>query len=87
MYLCHRLHVDCPVAEMDDFRVEVLIHLRKLERLDKEPYTSDERADAEEVRDSCCMSVQYVQYILHCFPVSTLCLYVQYILHCFPVAP
>lgn len=43
--------VDCPVAEMDDFRVEVLIHLRKLERLDKEPYTSDERADAEEISE------------------------------------
>ena len=34
---------------MDDFRIEVLIPLRQLERLDKEPYTSDERVDAEEV--------------------------------------
>ena len=41
---------DCPVGDMDDFRVEVLIHLRKLERLDKEAFSSDERADAEEVR-------------------------------------
>ena len=29
--------------------MEVLIHLRKLERLDKEPFSPDERADAEEV--------------------------------------
>ena len=38
------------MGDIDDFRVEVLIHLRKLERLDKETFSSDERADAEEVR-------------------------------------
>ena len=37
------------MSEIEDYRVEVLIHLRKLERLDKEPFSSDERADAEEV--------------------------------------
>lgn len=34
---------------MDDYRVEVCIALRKLERLDKDEFTEDERADAEEV--------------------------------------
>lgn len=41
--------IDCPVSEVDDYRVETLMRLRKLERLDKEAFTEDERADAEEV--------------------------------------
>lgn len=40
-----------PVAEEDDYRVEVLIALRKLERLDKEEYNEDERNDAEEIAE------------------------------------
>ncbi len=40
---------DNPLSEMDDYRVEVCIALRKLERLDKDEFTEDERADAEEV--------------------------------------
>lgn len=38
---------------MDDYRVEVCLVLRQLERLDKEQLTEDERADAEEVRSIC----------------------------------
>lgn len=34
---------------MEEYRVEVCIILRKLERLDKEEFSEDERADAEEV--------------------------------------
>ncbi len=40
---------ECPLCELDEYRVEVLILLRGLERLDKDEYTEDERADAEEV--------------------------------------
>lgn len=40
---------DNPLSEVDDYRVEVCIALRKLERLDKDELTEDERADAEEV--------------------------------------
>ena len=38
-----------PVADDDDYRIEVLITLRRLERLDKDEYTEDERQEAEEV--------------------------------------
>ncbi|XP_052286707.1 leucine-rich repeat-containing protein 23-like isoform X3 [Dreissena polymorpha] len=41
-----------PAAEEDDYRVEVLIALRKLERLDKAEYTEDERNDAEEMAEA-----------------------------------
>ena len=51
---CFLLAADCPVSEIEDYRVEVLIHLRKLERLDKDPFSADERVDAEEV----CMCVR-----------------------------
>jgi len=37
------------VSELDDYRLEVLVALRKLERLDKDEFTEEERADAEEV--------------------------------------
>ncbi|CAI8049137.1 Leucine-rich repeat-containing protein 23 [Geodia barretti] len=40
---------DCPISEIDDYRLEVLVALPKLERLDKEEFTEDERADSEEV--------------------------------------
>lgn len=38
-----------PVADEDDYRIEVLISLRRLERLDKDEYTEEERQEAEEV--------------------------------------
>lgn len=48
-----RLHglvlADCPISEIDDYRIEVLMAVPKLERLDKEEFTEDERADAEEI--------------------------------------
>lgn len=37
------------MSEIDEYRVEVCIVLRQLERLDKDEFTEDERADAEEV--------------------------------------
>ncbi len=40
---------ECPVSETDDYRLEVLVGLPRLERLDKDPFTEEERADAEEV--------------------------------------
>ncbi len=43
---------ECPVSEGDDYRLEVLVSLPRLERLDKDPFTEDERADAEEVCNS-----------------------------------
>lgn len=44
-----KLSADTPASELEDYRVEVCIALRQLERLDKEEFTEDERADAEEV--------------------------------------
>ena len=41
--------IDCPISEIDDYRIEILVRLRKLERLDKDQYTDDERGDAEDV--------------------------------------
>ena len=38
-----------PIAAEDDYRLEVLIVLRRLERLDKEEFGEDERLEAEEV--------------------------------------
>ncbi|XP_041377909.1 leucine-rich repeat-containing protein 23-like [Gigantopelta aegis] len=38
-----------PLAEEDDYRLEVLIALRKLERLDKDEFTEEERTEAEEI--------------------------------------
>ncbi|KAK7093650.1 hypothetical protein V1264_007356 [Littorina saxatilis] len=38
-----------PVAEEDDYRLEVLIALRSLERLDKDEFTDEERTEAEEI--------------------------------------
>ena len=40
------------MAEEDDYRIEVLIALRKLERLDKEDYNEDERTEAEEIAET-----------------------------------
>ena len=40
-----------PLSKVEEYRVEVCIVLRKLERLDKDELTEDERADAEEVSD------------------------------------
>ena len=40
---------DNPLCEAEEYRVEVCILLRKLERLDKDEFSEDERADAEEV--------------------------------------
>ena len=37
------------MSDEDDYRIEVLISLRRLERLDKDEYTDDERQEAEEV--------------------------------------
>ena len=34
---------------MDDYRIEVCLSLRQLERLDKTTFTDNDRADAEEV--------------------------------------
>ncbi|XP_046850166.1 leucine-rich repeat-containing protein 23-like [Xenia sp. Carnegie-2017] len=38
-------------ADEDDYRIEVLIALRRLERLDKDEYTDEERQEAEEIHE------------------------------------
>ncbi|KAL5014908.1 hypothetical protein ScPMuIL_009178 [Solemya velum] len=38
-----------PVTEEDDYRLEVLIALRKIERLDKDEYTEEERNESEDI--------------------------------------
>ena len=47
--MIHLCTAGSPLSEMDEYRVEVCLVLRKLERLDKDKFTEDERADAEEV--------------------------------------
>jgi len=40
-----------PCSEEDDYRQEVLISLRRLERLDKDEFTEEERHEAEEIAE------------------------------------
>ncbi len=40
---------DTPLIENDDYRLECLIAVRRLERLDKDQFTEDERSEAEEI--------------------------------------
>jgi len=40
------------LSEVEEYRVEVCLILRQLERLDKDTFTEDDRADAEEVSNS-----------------------------------
>ncbi|CAG5135979.1 unnamed protein product [Candidula unifasciata] len=40
-----------PCAEQEDYRLETLIGIRTLERLDKEEYTEEERAEAEAIAE------------------------------------
>ncbi|XP_005106195.1 leucine-rich repeat-containing protein 23 isoform X2 [Aplysia californica] len=40
-----------PCAEEDDYRLETLIGVRTLERLDKDEYTDEERTEAEEIAE------------------------------------
>ena len=42
-------HLDTPIAESGDYRLEVLIALRNLERLDKDQFIEEERAEADEI--------------------------------------
>ena len=48
-FCIYRLITENPLAEEDDYRMELLINLRRLERLDKPEYTDDERQEAEEM--------------------------------------
>ena len=44
------VHTDNQIAdEVENFRVEVLILLRKLERCDKDPFAEEERLEAEDL--------------------------------------
>lgn len=38
-----------PLASEDDYRLEILVTLRRLERLDKDEYSEEEKQEAEEV--------------------------------------
>eukprot|EP00118_Oscarella_pearsei_P011252 m.74098 g.74098 ORF g.74098 m.74098 type:complete len:87 (+) comp35876_c0_seq9:933-1193(+) len=38
-----------PVADAEDYRIEVLIAVRRLERLDKDEFNEEERGEAEEL--------------------------------------
>lgn len=40
-----------PCSEEDDYRQEVLISLRRLERLDKDEFTEEERHESEEIAE------------------------------------
>ena len=41
--------IETPLSEVEEYRIEVCLILRQLERLDKDTFTDDDRADAEEV--------------------------------------
>ncbi len=41
--------IESSLSEMEDYRIEICLILRQLERLDKDSFTEDDRADAEEV--------------------------------------
>jgi 1-acyl-sn-glycerol-3-phosphate acyltransferase len=41
--------VDNPMSSNDDYRLEVLIAVRRLERLDKDKFSEEERSEAEEI--------------------------------------
>lgn len=45
------LFIDTPLAENNDYRLEVLIAVRRLERLDKDEYMEEERTEAEEIHE------------------------------------
>ena len=38
-----------PISEEDDYRLEVLISLRKIARLDKDEFSEEEREEAEQI--------------------------------------
>ena len=63
-YCCATIIVDCPVCETDEYRLEVLIAIRTLERLDKDVYEQDERQDAEEVRNKISLKYLIMMYLL-----------------------
>lgn len=52
-YIGIRYHVSAenPCSEEDDYRQEVLIALRRLERLDKDEFNEEERAESEEIAE------------------------------------
>ena len=43
--------IDCPVTEIEDYRMEVLMRVPQLETLDKEDFTADDKLDAEAAYD------------------------------------
>ena len=45
-------HSENPMAEEDDYRLEVLIALRKIERLDKDEFAEEERGEAQEIYET-----------------------------------
>ena len=47
-YLFH-FFKDTPLTENSDYRLEVLISVRRLERLDKDEYLEEERGEAETI--------------------------------------
>ena len=42
---------DSPVAKEEEYRIEIIMNLRNLERLDKDIFTDEERQEAQEVRN------------------------------------
>ena len=41
---------DTPVSKEEEYRIEVIMNIRNLERLDKDIFTDEERQEAQEVR-------------------------------------
>ena len=41
---------ESPVSKEEEYRIEVIMNIRNLERLDKDMFTDEERQEAQEVR-------------------------------------
>ena len=48
-YFYSNFFSETPLAENGDYRLEVLISVRRLERLDKDEYSEEERTEAENI--------------------------------------
>ena len=48
---CGELSIENPISEDQDYRVEVLVAVQQLERLDKDDFNDDEKDEAARIRE------------------------------------
>ena len=74
-YLVLKFFSESPLSDEDDYRMEVLINLRRVERLDKDEFTEEERQEAEEIyeqrrAEEMAAEVRRFNALLGCFQTS-----------------